>query len=148
VVSGGVGIAENLRVNGRAIFNDILAVYQVSSFKSNSFWEYLLFTVPTLDGHLYVDGSIATAVAGDCSILADDNFTGLNSFTQDLGTTGISNTGNLVMDTEASEIRWNSKQEFMIQDYFTANNRFGFCNSGNGQVRMFMSNSHSIKHSI
>jgi hypothetical protein len=30
------------------------------------------------------------------------------------------------MDTEASEIRWNSKQEFMIQDYFTANNRFGF----------------------
>jgi hypothetical protein len=28
VVSGGVGIAENLRVNGRAIFNDILAVYQ------------------------------------------------------------------------------------------------------------------------
>jgi hypothetical protein len=47
------------------------------------------------------------------------------------------------MDTEASEIRWNSKQEFMIQDYFTANNRFGFCNSGNGQVRMFMSNSHT-----
>jgi hypothetical protein len=31
----------------------------------------------------------------------------------------------------------------MIQDYFTANNRFGFCNSGNGQVRMFMSNSHT-----
>jgi hypothetical protein len=79
-----------------------------------------------------VDGSIATAVATEtASILADDNvFTGLNSFTQDLGTTGISNTGNLVMDTEASEIRWNSKQEFMIQDYFTANNRFGFCNSG------------------
>jgi hypothetical protein len=77
-----------------------------------------------------VDGSIATAVATEtASILADDNvFTGLNSFTQDLGTTGISNTGNLVMDTEASEIRWNSKQEFMIQDYFTANNRFGFCN--------------------
>jgi hypothetical protein len=47
------------------------------------------------------------------------------------------------MDTEASEIRWNSKQQFMIQDYFTANNRFGFCNSGNGQVRMFMSNSHT-----
>jgi hypothetical protein len=71
-----------------------------------------------------VDGSIATAVATEtASILADDNvFTGLNSFTQDLGTTGISNTGNLVMDTEASEIR-NSKQEFMIQDYFTANNR-------------------------
>jgi hypothetical protein len=148
VVSGGAGIAENLRVNGRAIFNDILAVYQdVSFYKSNSFWEYH-FTVPTLDGHLtnklYVDGSIATAVATEtASILADDNvFTGLNSFTQDLGTTGISNTGNLVMDTEASEIRWNSKQEFMIQDYFTANNRFGFV-IGNGQVRMFMSNSHT-----
>jgi hypothetical protein len=54
-----------------------------------------------------VDGSIATAVATEtASILADDNtFTGLNSFTQDLGTTGINNTGNLVMDTEASEIR-------------------------------------------
>jgi hypothetical protein len=64
--------------------------------------------LPT-DGHLkqiYVDGSIATAVATEtASILADDNvFTGLNSFTQDLGTTGISNTGNLVMDTEASEM--------------------------------------------
>jgi hypothetical protein len=62
------------------------------------------FTVPTLDGHLtnklYVDGSIATAVATEtASILADDNtFTGLNSFTQDLGTTGINNTGNLVME--------------------------------------------------
>jgi calcineurin-like phosphoesterase len=100
-----------------------------SFYKSNSFWNTTTFTVPTLDGHLtnklYVDGSIATAVATEtASILADDNvFTGLNSFTQDLGTTGI-NTGNLVMDTEASEIRWNSKQEFMIQDYFTANNRF------------------------
>jgi hypothetical protein len=115
--------------------------------------EYLLL-LSRRDGHLtnklYVDGSIATAVATETrSILADDNvFTGLNSFTQDLGTTGISNTGNLVMDTEASEIRWNSKQQFMIQDYFTANNRFGFCNSGNGQVRMFMSNSHTFKHSI
>jgi hypothetical protein len=63
------------------------------------------FTVPTLDGHLtnklYVDGSIATVATETASILADDNvFTGLNSFTQDLGTTGISNTGNLVMDTE------------------------------------------------
>jgi hypothetical protein len=47
------------------------------------------------------------------------------------------------MDTGRVKIRWNSKQEFMIQDYFTANNRFGFCNSGNGQVRMFMSNSHT-----
>jgi hypothetical protein len=45
VVSGGVGIAENLRVNGRAIFNDILAVYQdVSFYKSNSFWEYHLLS--------------------------------------------------------------------------------------------------------
>jgi hypothetical protein len=123
------------------------------SFRAPLFWQYLRL-LSRLDGHLtnklYVDGSIATAVATETrSILADDNvFTGLNSFTQDLGTTGISNTGNLVMDTEASEIRWNSKQQFMIQDYFTANNRFGFCNSGNGQVRMFMSNSHTFKHSI
>jgi hypothetical protein len=35
-----------------------------------------------------------------------------------------------------SEIRWNSKQQFYIQDYFAADNRFGFCNSGNGQVRI------------
>jgi hypothetical protein len=67
--------------------------------------------------------------------LADDNvFTGLK-FLQDLGLNSD--------EYGASEIRWNSKQEFMIQDYFTANNRFGFCNSGNGQVRMFMSNSHT-----
>jgi hypothetical protein len=77
----------NLRVNGRAIFNDILAVYQ-DVFPQISFWQYHYFYCPDL-GHLtnklYVDGSIATAVATEtASILADDNvFTGLNSFTQD-----------------------------------------------------------------
>jgi hypothetical protein len=39
-------------------------------------------------------------------------------------------------NTNASEIRWNSKQQFYIQDYFAADNRFGFCNWG-GQVRIF-----------
>jgi hypothetical protein len=68
VVLGGV-IAENLRVNGRAIFNDILAVYQDVFFSTNLIvsGNTTTFTVPTLDGHLtnklYVDGSIATAVA-------------------------------------------------------------------------------------
>jgi hypothetical protein len=91
--SRGVGIAENLRVNGRAIFNDILAVYQVLFYKSNSFWEYhyfysrlgRTFNEQTIRGRVNSSGG-----RGDCSILADDNvFTGLNSFTQDLGTTGI-----------------------------------------------------------
>jgi hypothetical protein len=42
----------------------------------------------------------------------------------------IDTTGDLIFNTNASEIRWNSKQQFYIQDYFAADNRFGFCNSG------------------
>jgi hypothetical protein len=93
-------------------------IKSVFFYKSNSFWEYHYFYCPdfrrtfneqTIRGRVNSDGG----GDGDTSILADDNvFTGLNSFTQDLGTTGISNTGNLVMDTEASEIRWNSKQVY------------------------------------
>jgi hypothetical protein len=40
-----------------------------------------------------------------------------------------------------SEIRWNSKQQFYIQDYFAADNRFDFV-TGNGQ-KNFMSNTHT-----
>jgi hypothetical protein len=35
------------------------------------------------------------------------------------------------------------KTAILYQDYFAADNRFGFCNSGNGQVRIFMSNTHT-----
>jgi hypothetical protein len=121
-------------------------VYQDVFFhKSNSFWQYHYFYCPDFR-RTFNEQTIRGRVSdgggdGDCSILADDVFTGLNSFTQDLGTTGISNTGNLVMDTEASEIRWNSKQVYDSRLLY-ANNRFGFV-IRNGQVRMFMSNSHT-----
>jgi hypothetical protein len=38
----------------------------------------------------------------------------------------IDTTGDLIFNTNASEIRWNSKQQFYIQDYFAADNRFDF----------------------
>jgi hypothetical protein len=40
------------------------------------------------------------------------------------------------------------EQQF-IQDYFAADNRFGLCNSGNGQVRLFTYQAtHTVKHYI
>jgi hypothetical protein len=120
-----------------------------SFFIQICFWEYAYFSdfgrtfnEQTIRGRVNSDGG----GDGTASILADDNvFTGLNSFTQDLGTTGISNTGNLVMMIRRRG-SGGQQTKFMIQDYFTANNRFGFVIRGR-TGGMFMSNSH-IKHSI
>jgi hypothetical protein len=80
-----------------------------SFFDTNSFWEYAYF--PTLDGHLtnklYVDGSIATAVATEtASILADDNcLYWFKFFYAGFRHDGDKQHGNLVMmDTGGEEI--------------------------------------------
>jgi hypothetical protein len=52
VVLGGVGVAENLRVNGRAIFNDILAVYQDVFFYKLVVGNTTTFLLPDVGRHL------------------------------------------------------------------------------------------------
>jgi hypothetical protein len=79
----------------------------------------------------------ALVVAGGAGVSGNVNMGNNLSVVGDIDTTG-----DLIL-MNASEIRWNSKQQFYIQDYFAADNRFGFCNSGNGQVRIFMSNTHT-----
>jgi hypothetical protein len=67
--------------------------------------------------------NLALVVAGGAGVSGNVNMGNL-SVVGDIDTTG-----DLIL-IRMRVIRWNSKQQFYIQDYFAADNRFGFCNWG------------------